>query len=371
MSLPLNIPSIIGQVVSNTATALGYNIAYLHGTWNHIRERIVTAQGGYSPNAVFPLVCLVQVFEEKFKADSEYSEATLTLLICNNSQPDWYSEDRYTNNYLPTLYPLYEELMNQLNQTPEIVGYKTRYFEHTKVDDLHLPETAVNKLPECLDGLWINDLKLTFNIPPCSSPTLSNLCLQTPCPNGAVVDYLQAITGVGFTKSGNSVLSFSVGTSGTGSINVVLSHPNNGGVITNNNTLNVSTASDGLYVCLIQFGTAYYQFFYEVKGGKFEHYPLSYTNTLLANTNCYNYVLNGGYRLSYSYSSDYHNINSTGFVAMLVGVEIANETFNSKPYTNISSGTFQGLSLVSLSQVLTLSNGIQLTSTSFLKLKCQ
>ena len=54
MSLPLNIPSIIGQVVSNTATALGYNIAYLHGTWNHIRERIVTAQGGYAPNAVFP-----------------------------------------------------------------------------------------------------------------------------------------------------------------------------------------------------------------------------------------------------------------------------------------------------------------------------
>ena len=366
MSLPLNIPSIIGQVVSNTATALGYNIAYLHGTWNHIRERIVTAQGGYSPNAVFPLVCLVQVFEEKFKADSEYSEATLTLLICNNSQPDWYSEDRYTNNYLPTLYPLYEELMNQLNQTPQIVGYKTRYFEHTKVDDLHLPETAVNKLPECLDGLWINDLKLTFNVPPCTFVPI-DLCEQTPCPTGAVVDYIQAITGVTFTHS-PTILGLTVTTSGTGTI--VYKLEPNGGVMAGN-TLNVSTALDGTYVGQVTFGDAVYQFFYEVKGGKFEHYPLSYSNTIIASTNCYNYVLNGGYRLSYSYASDYHNINSVGFVATLDGVEIANATFNSKTYTNIDTGLFQTLSPVTLDQILTFSNGRTIQSKSILKLKCQ
>lgn len=369
MSLPLNIPSIIGQVVSNTATALGYNIAYLHGTWNHIRERIVTAQGGYSPNAVFPLVCLVQVFEEKFKADSEYSEATLTLLICNNSQPDWYSEDRYTNNYIPTLYPLYEELMNQLNQTPQIVGYKTRYFEHTKVDDLHLPETAVNKLPECLDGLWINDLKLTFNVPPCTFVPI-DLCEQTPCPTGAVVDYIQAINNVIFAKLSNSVIALTIGHSGSGSLLVTISSPN-GGTIIGNSVLDVSNAQDGLYICTIQYGTASYQFLYEVKGGKFEHYPLSYSNTIIASTNCYNYVLNGGYRLSYSYASDYHNINSVGFIAYLNNVEIANATFNSKPYTNIDTGLFQTLSPVQLIQRLTFQNGISIQSTSFLKLKCQ
>jgi len=366
MSLPLNIPSIIGQVVANTATTLGYNIAYLHGTWNHIRERIVTAQGGYTPNAVFPLVCLVQVFEEKFKADSEYSEATLTLLICNNSQPDWYAEDRYTNNYLPTLYPIYEALMNELNQTPEIVGYKTRYFEHTKVDDLHLPETAVNKLPECLDGLWINDLKLTFDVPPCSFVPI-DLCEQTPCPTGAVVDYIQAITGVTFTHS-PTILGLTVSTSGTGTI--VYKVEPNGGVMVGN-TLNVSTALNGTYVCRVEFGTAYYEFFYEVKGGKFEHYPLSYSNTIIASTNCYNYVLNGGYRLSYSYASDYHNINSVGFIANLDGVEIANATFNSKPYTNIDTGLFQTLSPVTLDQILTFSNGRTIQSKSILKLKCQ
>lgn len=366
MSLPLNIPSIIGQVVTNTATALGYNIAYLHGTWNHIRERITTAQGGYSPNAVFPLVCLVQVFEEKFKADSEYSEATLTLLICNNSQPDWYSEDRYTNNYIPTLYPLYEALMEQLNQTPEIVGYKTRFFEHTKVDDLHLPETAVNKLPECLDGLWINDLKLTFNVPSCvTSP--SSLCSQTPCPNGAVVDYVQAITGVTYTTS-PTILGMSVSTSGTGTVAYTL-QPNGGAIF--GNTLNVTTAQNGTYKCKVNFGSASYEFFYEVKAGKFEHYPMSYSNSLVPNANCYNYVLNGGYRLSYSYSSDYHNINSTNFVATIGGVQVANETFLSKQYTNISSGTFQSLNQVSLTQILTFSNGISVASQSFLKLKCQ
>ena len=94
MSLPLNIPSIIGQIVANTATEMGIPIQYKHGTWAHIRQRITAENGGIAPNERFPLVCLVQVFEEKFTSNSEYSEASLTLLICNNSQQDWYSEDR-------------------------------------------------------------------------------------------------------------------------------------------------------------------------------------------------------------------------------------------------------------------------------------
>ena len=366
MSLPLNIPSIVGQIVTDTATALGYNIAYLHGTWNHIRERITTEQGGYTPNAVFPLVCLVQVFEEKFKDDSEYSEATLTLLICNNSQPDWHSEDRYTNNYIPTLYPIYAELMNQLNQSQYVVGYKERYHEHTKVDDLHLPETNSNKLPECLDGLWINDLKLRLNVPPCTNVP-ANLCSQTPCPNGAEVDYIQAITGMTYFVQ-QSLIGITPTTLGTGTISYLLQP--NGGVM-QGNVLNVTNASDGNYVGKILFGSASHEFYYEVKNGKFEHYPKSFSNALNVNVNCYNYVLNDGYRVSYSYSSEYHNIDSVSFSASLDGVQIDSHAFHQKAITLIGSGTFKTLSPINLTQVLTLDNGIQLQSFSIIKLKCQ
>lgn len=161
MYQPQNIPQIFSDIVSNVADEMGYPIQFLHGTWQSIRARIVEqGTGTIIKDNRFPLICLVQVFEEKFKADSEYSDVSLTLLICTDSDKNWFSEDRYTNNYLPTLYPIYTELLNQIMQSRFFVGYYNVAPEHTKADDLHLPENNDNKLPECLDGLWVKDLKL-------------------------------------------------------------------------------------------------------------------------------------------------------------------------------------------------------------------
>lgn len=368
MSLPLNIPSIVGQVVANTATAMGIPIQYKHGTWQHIRERIITENGGFSSNQRFPLVCLVQVFEEKFKADSEYSEASLTLLICNNSQPTWYSEDRYTNNYLPTLYPIYAELMDQLNQTPEIVGYKTRYFEHTKVDDLHLPENNANKLPECLDGLWIQDLKLTFDVPPCSV-NLNNACIQTPCPNGAMLDYFFGISSASYTNVNSKNLLIIAQTIGTGSI--VITIPPNGGTLTGQN-LNVNGVANGDYVGTITFGASSLQFYYSVKNGDFEHYPKSFSLLNSYNFNCYNFIQNGGYRYNYIYRSDYHNINSVNLMFENSQGIISNTPIAPVKFVSMNGvGLITNLQEVEFAFTLTLENGITLKNNFFIKLKCQ
>jgi hypothetical protein len=166
--LPQDVPSIIGDIVEqlsvNLEAELGHKVAYKHGTWKSIQGRIVDeSTGTIIKDATFPLICLIQVFEEKFDADSAYSELTLTLLFCNISEPAWYSEDRYANNYLPTLYPMYAEFMQLINESPYFVGYNELYPEHTKIDDLHLPETDANKLPACLDGLWIRNMKLRLD----------------------------------------------------------------------------------------------------------------------------------------------------------------------------------------------------------------
>jgi len=172
--LPANIPQVISDIVEqvsiNLYSELGASVQFKHGTWKSIKERILEESGSRTKkNVRFPLVCLVQVFEEDFSEDNEYSEVTLTLLICNESEPQWYSEERYTNNYLPTLYPIYAEFMELLNSNPYIQGYAERYHTHTKADDLHLPETDVNKLPECLDGLWVRNLKLRIDAK-CTAP---------------------------------------------------------------------------------------------------------------------------------------------------------------------------------------------------------
>jgi hypothetical protein len=166
--LPQDVPSIIGDIVEqlsvNLEAELGHKVAYKHGTWKSIQGRIVDeSTGTIIKDATFPLICLIQVFEEKFDTDSTYSELTLTLLFCNISEPAWYSEDRYANNYLPVLYPMYAEFMQLINESPYFVGYNELYPEHTKIDDLHLPETDANKLPACLDGLWIRNMKLRLD----------------------------------------------------------------------------------------------------------------------------------------------------------------------------------------------------------------
>lgn len=172
-SLPYNVPDIISDIVSelsdNLSSELGMDVQFLHGTWLSIKQRITEENGSrVSKNARFPLICLVQVFEEKFDVNSEYSDVSLTLLICNNSTPEWWSEERYSNNYIPILYPIYAEFMELLNRSRYFVGYAQRVYTHTKADDLHLPEQDANKMPECLDGVWIKDLKLRLDIPKCT-----------------------------------------------------------------------------------------------------------------------------------------------------------------------------------------------------------
>jgi hypothetical protein len=216
--LPKNIPQIIADIVAvvsdNLATEIGSDIQFLHGTWASIRSRIVEeASGTVIKNTRFPLVCLVQVFEEKYKANSEYGDVSLTLLICNNSEQTWYAEQRYTSNYIPILYPIYAEFMAVLNTSPYFVGYKEKYYQHTKADDLHLPENNDNKLPECLDGLWIKDLQLRLDDKCLPVYNEINTVLEFGTPSQVGDDlnlpFKVAFSDIGGLKNG-SIISFSM-----------------------------------------------------------------------------------------------------------------------------------------------------------------
>lgn len=172
----LNIPQIISDVVEQTAYDMGIDIQYKHGTWKHIMKRLQMENGGINPNERFPLICLVQVFEERFRADGDYADVPLTLLICNLSDPNWTSEDRYTNNYIPTLYPIYKKFLETLAASQYVVGYERTTFEHTKIDDLYLPEGDLNKLPDILDGVWIRDIRLRLDVERCPNyPEVSSV----------------------------------------------------------------------------------------------------------------------------------------------------------------------------------------------------
>lgn len=179
--LPIAVPtvfrSLVTAVSNNLSGELGTDVQFIHGTWLHIRERLTAMDSSkYVKNEKYPLVALIHDFQEKVTAGAKYMDIDVTLLICTTTTGDMYSEDRYTNNYLPILYPIYAELMEQIKRSKSFVGYMKSAPEHTKVDDLHMGTDSEDgnggyKLPDKLDGIWIKNLSLTINTETCTGMT--------------------------------------------------------------------------------------------------------------------------------------------------------------------------------------------------------
>lgn len=206
-SLPIAVPSLfqtlVTEVSDNLSSELGTDVQFIHGTWLHINERLTAKDSSkYLKNIKYPLVALIHDFNETYRPDSKYFDVDLTLLICVDTTGDMYSEDRYTNNYIPKLYPIYAELMQRISSSNAFKGYFNGYPEHTKVDDLHMGTDADEgnrgyKLPDKLDGIWIKNLKLTINSARCITSTISIPSVS--------LEYYNVIQSVTLSLSGSTI----------------------------------------------------------------------------------------------------------------------------------------------------------------------
>lgn len=167
--LPVSVPSLFKTIVSRVSAALldelDNEVYFLHGSYNHIRQRILAKnQPEGFKEAKYPLVALLHSFEEQVAAKTDKFTVKLNLLICTESSNQKHAEDRYTDNYLPILYPIYAELIEQIKRSGFFSTYGTP--PHTKVDDLHMGEESgqggAYTLPDVVDGLWVKDLELTI-----------------------------------------------------------------------------------------------------------------------------------------------------------------------------------------------------------------
>ena len=171
-SLPISIPSIMKAIVSEVETnlideaSLGISrVSFKCETWIKLMERLSKeSQIGSFSQEKYPLVALLRNFDEKYKANTDLVEVSLTLVIVTPSTPTKESEDREVDNYTPILYPIYAELMSVLAESPYFLGYGIS-IEHTKTDNMHLGVDGTQGntkylLPDCVDGIIISGLKL-------------------------------------------------------------------------------------------------------------------------------------------------------------------------------------------------------------------
>lgn len=171
-SLPVSIPSLMKAIVSEVEVNLTSDatldiprVSFKCETWIKLMERLSKeSQVRSFDDAKYPLVALLRNFDEKYKANTDLVEVSLTLVIVTPSTPTKESEDREVDNYTPILYPIYAELMSVLAESPYFLGYGIS-IEHTKTDNMHLGVDGTQGntkylLPDCVDGIIISGLKL-------------------------------------------------------------------------------------------------------------------------------------------------------------------------------------------------------------------
>jgi hypothetical protein len=206
--LPVSIPSLFEKIVqdvsANLRTELGRDVQFLYGSYNHIRQRLASKDKSEGNKEVkYPLIALIYSFDERKVSGKDSLDVSLTFLICTESENSMYSEDRYTQNYLPILYPIYAEFMSVVESSNYFRKYHSRGVPHIKVDDLHMGEESGGGkiayiLPDVVDGIWIKDLELSV---------LPNMCtLQSwVVPSLPQLLFYSAVTTIDVTYSGDEI----------------------------------------------------------------------------------------------------------------------------------------------------------------------
>jgi hypothetical protein len=194
----------VQDVSANLRTELGRDVQFLYGSYNHIRQRLASKDKSEGNKEVkYPLIALIYSFDERKVSGKDSLDVSLTFLICTESENSMYSEDRYTQNYLPILYPIYAEFMAVVESSNYFRKYHSRGVPHVKVDDLHMGEESGGGkiayiLPDVVDGIWIKDLELSV---------LPNMCtLQSwVVPSLPQLLFYSAVTSIDVTYSGDEI----------------------------------------------------------------------------------------------------------------------------------------------------------------------
>ena len=132
--------------------------------FGHPKE-IVNTLSEYTKSRVkaskkYPLIALFQDFEESVISGAV--EVSLNIIIANITKPEYKADDRYTYNFEPVLYPIYNKLIPAIRQSRQVEFVDE---VHDKIDRLYwgregLYGSEANIFNDHIDALEINNLSL-------------------------------------------------------------------------------------------------------------------------------------------------------------------------------------------------------------------
>lgn len=279
-TLPPDMRSVFAEIISEVETNLVtdsvhaediQNVEFRSETYLELIKRLsVDGEAGVTK---YPLVCLLRNYDIEYPSDGSFPIGMFTIIIVTPSHPDKLSSDRELSYYIPILRPIYAELMNCIYQsrffvrTPPIPEH--RYTETFKFGDPSNVGNTAYRLPDTVDAIIVDRLRLKIDTEECVGITLSP-ALTVSYLN--VVQYISTRTtgfGIEITIAQAQYYNGLVANPG---YDVYLSHnESTASILINTATSFDIEAEDGLYYGYVSCDDGYYQsrlyFAYEVSNG--------------------------------------------------------------------------------------------------------
>lgn len=163
---PILIVNTFADIVNkiNTSLQFGVPVRYHYGSSIQILKKLVQLNEGITTKQRFPLIALFQPFEETMGGNGYYTQLKIRKIVIamlSNLTDD--VPDRYNKTFIPVLYPIYYEFLNQISLNGNFIINDSGMIPHTKMDVPGSPPPKDNaNFNEYVDAIEINNLELTF-----------------------------------------------------------------------------------------------------------------------------------------------------------------------------------------------------------------
>jgi hypothetical protein len=174
MNKPVYIVDLFQTIVNSTSTALDMQIGYEFGHPYEINETLVSlSKSPVTQAGKFPLVALfTDIKEKKGQKFGTYANASLHIVIAEQTQQNLKSSERMEQVFKPTLQPIYDELINQIARSKYFSESTAELILHDKTDRLYWGKSGIMGnagliFTDLLDCIEIENLVLNVKTQNC------------------------------------------------------------------------------------------------------------------------------------------------------------------------------------------------------------
>lgn len=166
MNETLYIPDLVGAVVQKVDQTFWsrptnpFHVYYEFGHHEEVLRQLIYKEGNPDKPKKYPLIWLVTPFKEVKKEHGLYAETKLHIVIAYYTSNTYSMAERRDNVFKPILYPVYAELLRQLQKSYSFQMQSDPV--HTKMDLQYAKVDSDNKnlFNDFVDVIDITDLEI-------------------------------------------------------------------------------------------------------------------------------------------------------------------------------------------------------------------